>query len=226
MCSIYKIYNNKWSPNARWERITHISPSNYIRKGTLHVLRQLRTQFPDDYLVCIGYRRGDTQVGLTETFKTYEQSPNTVLDRCLREETCVERFKKEPTSSAFLYHERYASIYCMPLRVTSSDHLRPLYTDPHMIPDVMEEDLDKEDDKSRKLVLLVHGSLPQLLEQFSRFASSERDIEHLILVPLRGISTCFPNLFLTFPLIPSFPRVPPPSTPSHSSARYICSTKT
>ncbi len=87
-------------------------PSGYIRKGTLQVFHKIKRNYPDDYIVCVGYVRGDTQFALTETFKTYETSVEQVIDRCLMEECSVERIKTASSlnSLSFVYNEKYDSI--------------------------------------------------------------------------------------------------------------------
>ena len=83
--------NKKYNHISNWEKIYSLMPSGYIRKGTLQVFHKIKRNYPDDYIVCIGYVRGDTQFALTETFKTYETSVEQVIDRCLKEECSVER---------------------------------------------------------------------------------------------------------------------------------------
>lgn len=190
-------------------------PSGYIRKGTLQVFHKIRRNYPDDYIVCIGYVRGDTQFALTETFKTYETSVEEVIDRCLKEECSIERIKSpcslEPLS--FVYNEKYATIHCVPMRV-SIDNLRPC------LPLLNnEQDINANDDKTRKLVLILHGPLHVIQQVFSQFYSHEDEISHLVAIPVEHVSNVFPKLF---PLA-LYPNMHPPARhflpPIHATSR-------
>lgn len=187
---MYQIINKKYNPISNWEKIYELMPSGYIRKGTLQVFHKIKRNYPDDYIVCIGYDRGDTQFALTETFKTYETSVEQVIDRCLKEECSVERIKTVSSlnSLSFVYNEKYATIHCVPMRV-SFDNLRPC------IPIDDTETRNQDDDKTRKLVLILHGPLHVIQHVFSRFYSSEDDISHIAAVPVESVSHVFPKLF-------------------------------
>lgn len=187
---MYQIVNRKHNPISTWEKIRCLMPSGYIRKGTLQVFHKIRRNYPDDYIVCIGYIQGDTQFALTETFKTYETSVDEVIDRCLREECSVERVDTSGTSASFVYNEKYATIHCVPMRV-ATDHFRPCKPATTTTP----EDVDRDDDKSRKLVLILHGPLHVIQQVFARFYSSEDDIFHLVAIPAWDVSNIFPKLF-------------------------------
>lgn len=184
---MYQIVNKKHNPVSTWEKIRCLMPSGYIRKGTLQVFHKIRRNYPDDYIVCIGYIQGDTQFALTETFKTHESSVEDVIDRCLREECSVERIDTSGASTSFVYNEKYATIHCVPMRVT--DNFRPCE------PVVSAEDVDRDDDKSRKLVLILHGPLHTIQQVFAKFYSPEDDIFHLVAVPVWDVSNIFPKLF-------------------------------
>jgi hypothetical protein len=182
--------NKKYNHLSTWDKIYSLLPSGYIRKGTLQVFHKIKRNYPDDYIVCIGYVRGDTQFALTETFKTYETSVEEVIDRCLVEECSVERIKTTSSldSLSFVYNEKYATIHCVPMRV-SFDNIRPCKP----ISDT--EDINADDDKTRKLVLILHGPLHVIQQIFSKFYSSEEDISHLAAVPVENVSDVFPKLF-------------------------------
>lgn len=188
---MYQIVNKKHNPVSTWEKIRCLMPSGYIRKGTLQVFHKIRRNYPDDYIVCIGYTYGnaygDTQFALTETFKTYETSVDEVIDRCLREECSVERVGSTGASTSFVYNEKYATIHCVPMRVT--ENFRSCE------PVVSAEDVDRDDDKSRKLVLILHGPLHTIQQVFANFYSSEDDIFHLVVIPVWDVSNIFPKLF-------------------------------
>jgi hypothetical protein len=185
---MYEIVNKKHNHLSSWEKIRCLIPSGYIRKGTLQVFHKIKRNYPDDYIVCIGYAKGDTQFALTETFKTYEQSVEQVIDRCLQEECSVERVCPGGSVS-FVYNEKYATIHCVPLRV-STDHFKPC--EPSRVPP---EENDLDDDKSRKLVLILHGPLPDIQRVFDKFYSNEDDISHLVAVPVWEVANIFPKLF-------------------------------
>ena len=181
--------NQRVKPFSKWERINHFNPSGYIRKGTLQVFHKIRRLYPNDYMVCIGYDRGDTQFVLTETFKTYETSVDEVVDRCLKEECGVERIQKDKTD-CYVFHEKFATIFCVPMQV-SSLNLQPS-------PTVSEQEdpfLNHQDDKTRKLVLLLHGDLPTIQKVFGRFYSTEKEIDHLMAIPVQDIQRVFPRFF-------------------------------
>lgn len=206
---MYKIMNRKLSKSDSWEKVTSILPSGYIRKGALQVFHKIRRGYPDDHILCIGYQRGDTQFAITETFKTYESSVDQVVDRCLMEECSMERTNKDVSVSnkTFVYTEKYATIYCVPLRV---DHgtFKPSERPPTAV-----EDIDKDDDKTRKLVLLLHGPFQEIQQIFSQFYSAEDDISHLISIPVAQVSFVFPKLFpiSIYPMYPHpFLKPPPP----------------
>lgn len=190
---MYQIVNKKHNPLSTWEKIRCLMPSGYIRKGTLQVFHKIRRNYPDDYIVCIGYTYGnaygDTQFALTETFKTYETSVEEVIDRCLLEECSVERVGSTGASASFVYNEKYATIHCVPLRV-STDNIRPCKP-----VSTTTEDVDRDDDKSRKLVLILHGPLHAIQQVFANFYSSEDDIFHLVAIPAWDVSNIFPKLF-------------------------------
>ena len=189
---MYKIMNRRYNISSSWENIYSLVPSGYIRKGTLQVFHKIRRNYPNDHIMCIGYIRGDTQFVLTETFKTYEDSVEQVIDRCLKEECSVERIKTESTidSVSFVYNEKFATIHCVPYRV-SLDNLRP--SEP-LTPEEC-EGINSDDDKTRKLVLLLHGPLHVLKKVFSKFYSSEDDISHITAIPVSQVSHIFPKLF-------------------------------
>lgn len=192
---MHKITNKNYHESSTWERIHSLLPSGYIRKGSLQVFQKIRRSYPNDHILCIGYTRGDTQFAVTETFKTYEQQVDEVIDRCLLEELSMERVpdRSHLDCLSFTYHERFATIHCVPMRV-SYDNIRPcttpLSTDPI--------DLDANDDKTRKLVLLLHGPPDVVLTLFSRFRSVEKDISHLVSVPVQSVPHVFPKLFPVF----------------------------
>jgi len=165
-------------------------PSGYIRKGALQVFHKIRRSYPTDHILCIGYERGDTQFAVTETFKTYETTVEEVIDRCLREELSMERVDSGLDCLSFVYHERHATIFCVPMRC-SQENLRPTTVQPSSF----EEDINANDDKTRKLVLLLHGPPDVIQNLFSRFASVEKDISHLISIPVSRVSSAFPKLF-------------------------------
>lgn len=187
---MYQIVNKKHNPVSTWEKIRCLMPSGYIRKGTLQVFHKIKRNYPDDYIVCIGYIQGDTQFAMTETFKTYESSVEDVIDRCLREECSVERLTHKEASTSFVYNEKYATIHCVPMRVTL-DNFRaceqPVAT--------TGDDIDRDDDKSRKLVLILHGPLHVIQQVFASFYSSEDDIFHIVAIPVWDVSSIFPKLF-------------------------------
>lgn len=188
---MYKIMNKKFSFLSHWEKINSLLPSGYIRKGTLQVFHKIKRNYPDDYIVCIGYVRGDTQFALTETFKTYETSVEQVIDRCLLEECSLERIQSSCSISSlsFVYNEKYATIHCVPLRV-SLDNLRPCAPLTGR-----QEDIDLDDDKTRKLVLILHGPLHVIQQVFSNFYSNEDEISHVVAIPVEDVSNVFPKLF-------------------------------
>ena len=210
--------NKKYNPISNWEKIYSLMPSGYIRKGTLQVFHKIRRNYPDDYIVCIGYVRGDTQFALTETFKTYETSVEQVIDRCLVEECSVERIQTTSSlnSLSFVYNEKYATIHCVPMRV-SFDNIRPCK------PLGDTEGIDRDDDKTRKLVLILHGPLHVIQQVFSKFYSSEDDISHLAAVPVESVSHVFPKLFplALYPNMPHYHTRPHHSflSPIHAISR-------
>lgn len=203
---MFQIMNKKYNHISNWEKIYSLMPSGYIRKGTLQVFHKIKRNYPEDYIVCIGYVKGDTQFALTETFKNYETSVEQVIDRCLQEECSVERIKTESSlnSLSFVYNEKYATIHCVPLRV-SFDNIRPCK------PLVGVEDIDQDDDKTRKLVLILHGPLHVIQQIFSRFYSNEDEISHLVAIPVGEVSHVFPKLF---PLV-LYPNMHHYSKPHH-----------
>lgn len=196
---MYKIRNKLYHPVSVWESIQSIIPSGYIRKGTLQVFHKIRKNYPNDHILCIGYKRGDTQFGITETFKTYETRVEQVVDRCLKEECSMELAAPSLDCLSFVYKEKYATIHCVPLRVTH-DNLRPC-----VISQSLYAGIDDDDDKTRKLVLLMHGSPEVIRPVFSRFASVEEDISHLASVPIRDAHYIFPKLFpmMLYPVKPT-----------------------
>lgn len=184
------------SSSGSWERIYSLNPSGYIRKGTLQVFHKIRRNYPKDHILCIGYNRNDTrdtQFAITETFKTYERSVEEVVDRCLREEVSMERINTESALDflSFEYHEKFATIYCVPLRVTH-ENLQPCLSP---LDTVAASSLNDNDDKTRKLVLFLHGPLEILQPLFSRFYSIESEISHLVAIPVDRVTTIFPKLF-------------------------------
>lgn len=201
---MWKIKNQKYQ-QTDWERIYSLSPSGYIRKGTLQVFHKIRKNFPDDHILCIGYSWGDTQFAITETFKTYETHVDDVVDRCLQEELSMERIEKMECIP-YIYNERFATIYCVPFRATH-ENLQSCHYDP-----VPEKDLDKDDDKTRKLVLLLHGPFPVIQKLFARFSSLEHNISHLISIPMTDINFVFPKFF-PFTLYPPKKSFLPTTTP-------------
>jgi hypothetical protein len=214
---MYQIMNKKYNHISNWEKIYSLIPSGYIRKGTLQVFHKIKRNYPDDYIVCIGYVRGDTQFALTETFKTYETSVEQVIDRCLKEECSVERIKTASflNSLSFVYNEKYATIHCVPMRV-SFDNIQPCKPLPES------ENVDMDDDKTRKLVLILHGPLHVIQQVFSKFYSIEDDISHLVAVPVESVSHVFPKLF-PLALYPNMPhhttRHPSFLSPIHAMSR-------
>jgi hypothetical protein len=211
---MFQITNKKYNPISRWEKIYSLLPSGYIRKGTLQVFHKIKRNYPDDYIVCIGYTKGDTQFALTETFKTYETSVEQVVDRCLQEECSMERIKTASSldSLSFVYNEKYATIHCVPMRV-SFDNLRPCGPD-----SVVADDINRDDDKTRKLVLILHGPLYVIEHVFSQFYSHEDDISHLVAIPVREVSQVFPKLFplSLYPMM-HYPRPPSFLPPIHTA---------
>ena len=187
---MFQIMNRKYNHISHWEKIYSLTPSGYIRKGTLQVFHKIKRNYPNDYIVCIGYINGDTQFALTETFKTYETSVEQVIDRCLQEECSVERIHNTSSldSLSFVYNEKYATLHCVPMRV-SVDNIRPCVP----LPDT--DNVDQDDDKSRKLVLILHGPIHILQQTFSKFFSNEQDISHLVAIPVNSVSNVFPKLF-------------------------------
>ena len=192
---MYKINNRAsyFHPQVSWETISSIIPSNYIRKGSLQVFYKIRRNYPEDHILCIGYDRGETQLAITETFKTYETSVDQVVDRCMNEELSMERIVRDSSIDmlSFIYHEKYATIYCVPFRVTHDNvqaTSNPLSVE-------SEQDVNQDDDKKRKLVLFLHGPKEVLLNLFSRFYSVEREISHLTAIPVSKISNVFPKFF-------------------------------
>lgn len=185
-------------------------PSGYIRKGTLQVFHKIKRNYPDDYIVCIGYVGGDTQFALTETFKTYETSVEQVIDRCLKEECSMERIKTIPSldTLSFIYNEKYATIHCVPMRV-SYDNLRACK------PIMGTEDINLDDDKTRKLVLILHGPFHVIQQLFHKFYSHEDDISHLVIIPVQEVSHVFPKLF-PLSLYPNMRQPPRRHHPPHS----------
>lgn len=201
---MYKIENKWFYPYAKWEKIYSLRPSSYIRKGTLQVFHKIRKNFPNDHILCIGYNRGDTQFAITETFKTYETTVEQVVDRCLLEECSMERIQDTHMESlSFVYTERFATIYCVPFRI-SHDNIRVAhqYTSP--------AELEKDDDKTRKLVLLLHGPPDIIRSVFKDFSSVEYDISHIVSVPVQSIQCVFPKFFpsIIYPMKPVV-RLPP-----------------
>jgi len=197
--SMYKLENKLFSPHATWEMIRSIIPSGYVRKGTLQVFHKIRRSYPNDHILCVGYRRGDTQFGITETFKTYETDVQEVVDRCLEEECSMERTPNAHMDLlSFVYHEKFATIYCVPMRVTHENlrYKAPMY---HRHP----VDIDADDDKRRKLVLLLHGPPDVIRDTFQHFQSVEMEISHLASIPVSGVQYAFPKLFpsLLYPSI-------------------------
>lgn len=199
---MYKITNKKYNYKSDWQPIHSFMPSGYIRKGTLQLFHRIKRNYPDDHIVCIGYVRGDTQFGLTETFKTYETSIGQVIDRCLKEECSMQRTYEEDVMS-FVYNEKYATIYCVPLRVTA-DNLRPCTPLTGR-----QDDIDADDDKTRKLVLILHGPWKAIQQVFSKFYSNEDEISHLVAVPVDKVACVFPKFFpLTLYMYGPGPRPP------------------
>lgn len=188
---MFQIMNKKYNHVSNWEKIYSLMPSGYIRKGTLQVFHKIKRNYPDDYIVCIGYVKGETQFALTETFKTYETSVEQVVDRCLKEECSMERIKTTSSLSSlsFVYNEKYATIHCVPMRV-SLDNIQSCKS-------IVEEttDVDVDDDKTRKLVLILHGPLHVIQQVFFKFYSNEDDISHLVAIPVDKVSNVFPKLF-------------------------------
>lgn len=202
---MYEIKNQKNHPFSKWEKIQYIQPSGYVRKGTLQVFHKIKRQYPNDYIVCIGYDRGETQFALTETFKKYETTPDQVIDRCLYEECSVERTNGHKPD-VFVFHERHATIFCVPLRVTA-DSLKPC---DNPLDFESEEIINQDDDKTRKLVLLVHGDLPTLQTIFGRFQSAEKDITHLMVISCQEIRKVFPTFFPSVSQLRLTPFTPTP----------------
>lgn len=209
---MYKITNKKYNPFSNWEKVFSLLPSSYVRKGTLQIFHKIKRNYPQDYILCIGYNNRDTQFAITETFKTYETSVEQVIDRCLQEECSMERIKTSSSleSLSFIYNEKYATIHCVPMRI-SMDNMRPC-------PPLLDSsDIDIDDDKTRKLVLILHGPIHVIQNLFSNFYSSEQDITHLVAVPVEKVSHIFPKLFpmSLYPNIPKTTFLPPIQATSH-----------
>jgi hypothetical protein len=111
----------------------------------------------------------------------------------MNEELSMERIVRDSSIDmlSFVYHEKYATIYCVPFRVTH-DNIRPTQ---NPLSTEEEHDINNHDDKKRKLVLFLHGPKEVVLNLFSRFSSIESEISHLVSIPVEKVSVVFPRFF-------------------------------
>jgi hypothetical protein len=75
--------------------------------------------------------------------------------------------------------------------------------------------MEKDDDKTRKLVLLLHGPPDVIKSIFQEFSSPEHDISHIISIPVGTIQSVFPKFFpsIIYPAKTILPRFPSLSSP-------------
>ena len=171
---------------SHWGNKKSIIPSSYYKTGMKQAYVNLMTQSPDDHILCIGYNEGDVQFGLSESFKKGEKRMD-ALKRALIEEINYE-FKDKLLPNFYKYTYRtneYTSnnhiIFVNITSDTKSFKRYPISIDTNNV----------NDDKTNKLIVIIHGDKEVLKEKFKLFSSSESKIASLNLIPVGQLNLLF-----------------------------------
>jgi hypothetical protein len=82
MKKIYQINTD----GDKWNNVAYIKPSKYHVPGIKNAINHLIKNYSNNHIVCIKYKQGDTQLGLTETGKRWENNLDETMIRGVGEE--------------------------------------------------------------------------------------------------------------------------------------------
>lgn len=174
--------------------------SRHILPGMKSTLDKLSLHFPDQYLLCIQYRKRnikvklawDVQIGVTETLTKKEYSmlyedPSTmnlrkVVKRAVKEELC-----KNITGCSYKLYGEYIdngrSLYAVSVLVDKNSRVE------HYIN--VEPTNEENCNNKSKIMLFLHGPMDVMINLFNKFSSTENEICSYVLVNLKEANSVF-----------------------------------
>jgi len=179
MNSIYQLKQNI----VGWKNVKYIKPSTYCLLGMDIACDYLTQKFHNDHLICIYYKQGDTQIGLTETGKKWENNFDDIMIRGLSEELNISiRGIENKHEIVLKKKKKNIKIYCLHIDVNTNINIveNINYT-------------TNDDDKTKKVLILLHGNKNTIMTKISKIKSSEKDIIGINLIPIKKIKYIWKN---------------------------------
>lgn len=185
----------KVKPEVKWKTTNSILPSTYNLPLMKTTYDHLSANFSKDYIVCIQYFQqkeripGDVQYGITETFKKGEDEINASL-RGIAEELNIfinhkfTDFYKETEKLIIKGKKAFRTIYATTIKINKESEVKLL--DSSKI--VSNKSID---DKTKKMLIVIHGELEFLKEKISKFSTSEKGICSFHLIPVLELPKIF-----------------------------------
>jgi hypothetical protein len=185
--NIYSISSNTWST------CSYVKPSTYKKNGMKDAYDNLRQECPDDHVICITYKAGDTQFAVSETFKVFDKTngkpdPLKTIVRGLKEELLREidesRFVKLNGGNKIKHKDQ--SVYYYSLNLNTLQNNYSVVDIESLAPDNKEDD-----DNSIKSIVIIHGDIENVQNFIPEFSSGETDISAFTAIPMSKLSTVF-----------------------------------
>lgn len=174
MNCIYQLKQNDIS----WNNVNYIKPSNYLLSGMDIACEHLIKYYRNDHILCIKYKQGDTQFGLTETSKVWEKNLDDTMIRGINEELniSIDGIQNKYT---FLIKKNNIKVYCLQIGTD---------TDVNMIDDI---NCTNENDGKKKVLVLIHGNKDIMMAKINKIKSSEKNIIGINLIPVKKIKKIY-----------------------------------
>lgn len=176
--------------------------SKHVLLGMDKTIHKLSEKFPDQYLLCMQYRKRyvkvrlawDVQIGITETLTKQEYSMlsedpshmnlRKVVKRALKEELC-----KNITGCSYSLYGEYndtgRSLYAVSVLVDKDSKVEH-YTN-------VEPTKEANCSNKSKIMLFMHGPMDVMVNLFNKFSTTEDEICSYVLVKLSEAKTLFFN---------------------------------
>lgn len=185
--TIYSITTNSWSI------CNHVIPSTYKKNGMKDMFDHIKQKYPDDYVICITYKAGDTQFAVSETCKKFDLTnkkldPLKTIIRGLKEELLREidgsQFVKLNGGNKIKHKDQNVYYYSLNLNTINNNYSNVDIES--LLPD------NKEDDNNTmKSIAIIHGDLANIQNVIPTFSSSEPGISAFTAIPMNKLSSVF-----------------------------------
>lgn len=173
---------------SQWDDEEKIIPSTYNIPGLNYGIEHITNNNNEDHLICIKYKQGDTQIGISETRKKTDKTSYDTMIRGICEELniLIENINIEH-ELCVKTNKRHVKIYC--ININETTRITQLLN----MPKEMNE-LEEENDRKRKVLILMYGKKNIIMEKINKFSTSERGIGGINLIPIKDLKNIYGNI--------------------------------